>query len=124
DGRRDVALIKVEESVSGLPLRLDRPKIGSEVYAVGSPLDADLSATVTKGIISAYRQRDGRDFIQNDVGILPGNSRDPLLDASGNLIGIAVSALEMGDVPVGVNFFIPIGDALERLGIRVSGSST
>ena len=124
DGRRDVALIKVEESASGLPLRLDRPKIGSEVYAVGSPLDAELSATVTKGIVSAYRQRDGLDFIQSDVGVLPGNSGGPLLDASGNLIGVAVSAVEMGDVPVGVNFFIPIDDALERLGIRVSGSST
>jgi len=124
DRRRDVALIKVEESASGLPVRLDRPKIGSEVYAIGSPLDADLSATVTRGIVSAYRQRDGLNFIQSDVSVLPGNSGGPLLDASGNIIGVTVSGVEMGDVPVGVNFFIPIGEAIERLGIHASGSST
>jgi len=39
-------------------------------------------------------------------------------------LNAAQRALEMGDVPVGVNFFIPIGEAIERLGIHASGSST
>ena len=51
---RDVALIKVDATLARhfRVLRAD-PPIGSEVYAIGTPLDEDLESTVSKG----YRQR-------------------------------------------------------------------
>jgi len=125
DARRDVALVKLDHAASdGLPLRLDRPGVGSEVYAVGSPLEDRYSTTVTRGIISAYRTEDGMDLIQSDVNILPGNSGGPLLDKHGNVIGISEAIRMLApDVPAGISFFIPIADALGSLGIRIQGAT-
>ena len=67
------------------------PSVGSEVYAVGSPLKEEFDTTVSRGIISAHRTEDGLEKIQSDVNILPGNSGGPLLDTNGVVVGIAVS---------------------------------
>jgi S1-C subfamily serine protease len=121
DPRRDVALLKVDlGKTTALPLRAVKPGVGAEVYAMGSPFDPSLSATLSKGIVSAYRTMDGLDFIQSDVNVMGGSSGGPLLDASGNVIGMTVSGIEAGDVPMGLNYFIPIGDALSGLGIGSS----
>jgi serine protease Do len=121
DPRRDVALLKVDlGKTAPLPLRAVKPEVGAEVYAMGSPFDPSLSATLSKGIVSAYRTMDGLDFIQSDVNVMGGSSGGPLLDASGNVIGMTVSGIEAGDVPMGLNYFIPIGDALSALGIGSS----
>jgi serine protease Do len=120
DARRDVALIKAEDvEIAGLPTNSNELSIGSDVYAVGTPLDKKLSTTITKGIISAYRSEDGMSFIQSDVQILPGNSGGPLLDSFGNVAGIAVKGIFMArTAPTGLNFFIPIADALKALGVE------
>jgi len=56
-------------------------------------------------------------LIQSDVVIQNGNSGGPLVDASGNVVAVCVSGF--GELNSGTNFFIPIGDALERLGISI-----
>jgi len=125
DARRDVAVVKVAAAgLPGLPLRAVRPEIGDEVYAVGSPLLEELSGTVSKGIVSAYRSFDGLDYIQSDVTAVEGSSGGPLLDDHGNVVGITVSGFTEAEAPAGVNLFIPIGDALRALGIGpvVSGN--
>jgi S1-C subfamily serine protease len=45
----------------------------------------------------------------------------PLVDSSGNVIGIAVLGIGMGPgkTSVGLNLFIPIQDALEKLNLRL-----
>jgi S1-C subfamily serine protease len=83
---------------------------GSEVFAVGTPLSDKLQFSVTKGVVSGLRKIDDVDYIQSDVTVLPGSSGGPLLDANGNAIGIASQGIAAGSVPVGVNFFVPIGD--------------
>src|SRR5262249_14854504 len=118
DPQRDVALVKVAPAgLRGLPLRATRLEIGDEVYAVGSPLLEQLSGTVSKGIVSAYRSFDGLDYIQSDVTTAEGSSGGPLLDGHGNVVGITVSGFTEAEAPAGVNLFIPIGDALRALGI-------
>jgi serine protease Do len=125
DPRRDVALVKVAPArLHGLPLKAERPEIGAEVYAVGSPLSEELSGTVSKGIVSAYRSFDGLEYIQSDVTTVEGSSGGPLLDVRGNVVGITVSGFTEADAPAGVNLFIPIGDALRALGVsRMAGTS-
>ena len=120
---RDVALLQVPVNKTvPLPLQTALPNIAAEVYAVGAPLDQSLHSTVSKGIISALRKK-GNDLmlIQGDVDIHQGNSGGPLLDSNGNVIGISVSAVLSGNGPtgVGLNFFIPIKDALDTLNIRL-----
>ena len=123
DPRRDVALIKTQESgFAALPIAAAELPAGSEIYAFGSPLDERLSNTVTRGIISAYRTEDGMRFIQGDVAVQGGNSGGPITDGSGNVVGITVSGI--GEMNTGLNFFIPIDDALRSLGITLTNTGT
>jgi len=129
---RDVALLKLEEIPPGLdivtlPIRTDWPNVGEDVYAIGTPMHySKLQDTVTKGIVSAHRKKLKlaglrENYIQADVDIHGGNSGGPLLDEYGNIIGISVIGLYMneGKRGIGLNLFVPIGEALERLDIKI-----
>jgi S1-C subfamily serine protease len=117
---RDVALVRVAESgFVPLSIAVAEQPVGSEVYAIGTPLDVQLSTSVTRGIISAYRFEQGQRFIQGDVTIQRGNSGGPLVDASGNVVGISVKGLMPNNYSVGINYFIPIADALKGAAIEL-----
>ena len=122
DALRDVALLRVPVTHDApLPIRAARAEIGEDVYAVGTPVYEANAATVTRGIVSALRD-DGRGgpLIQSDATIHGGNSGGPLLDRHGNVVGIAVAGQvdsATGTILPGLNYFIPVGDALERLNI-------
>ena len=120
DRARDVALIKTEPAgVPSLPVRGTEANVGEEVYALGSPLGERFNTTLTRGILSGYRTLDDKRYIQSDVAILPGNSGGPLLDSQGTVIGITVMGLGARGI-AGMNFFIPIGEALAKLGVEVN----
>jgi serine protease Do len=88
---------------------------GSEVYAIGAPMKEELGQSVSKGIVSGYYSDDDMRFLQSDVAINPGNSGGPLLTMDGVVVGIA--ALKLRDAE-GINFFIPIEEALAKLRIE------
>lgn len=115
DRRRDVALLKVDPR-GRAPLALHRaaPEPGDPVFAIGAPLDPKLQSTVTRGVASANRIVDGFAFIQSDVTVDPGDSGGPLLDDKGQVLGITdfVRTDGDGDLHTGLNFFVPINDAL------------
>jgi S1-C subfamily serine protease len=113
DNRRDVALIKTDAARHfPLAMRSDVPTVGEQVFAIGAP--RSLQGTVTRGIVSADRSISGFNFIQSDAAVNPGNSGGPLLNDSGEVIGIA----DLSDrANPGINFFVPIGDALIFLGV-------
>lgn len=118
DEARDVALIKTEPvGMPALAIREDEPNIGEEVYVIGSPLNDTFNTTLTRGILSGYRVLDKQRLLQCDVNILPGNSGGPLLDTAGRVIGITVGRLVNVRTTTGMNFFIPIGEALTILGV-------
>ncbi len=120
---RDVALIKLEEGqLPAVPVRALEPGIGEEVYALGAPLDEKLAGSVTRGVVSGYREIDGRRYIQSDVNTLPGNSGGPLVDGSGNVVGMTVMGRTENGAFVGINYFIPIGEALASLNLRTAGA--
>lgn len=117
DSVRDVALIKTNiEPPTPVYIRQTPAKTGDEVFAIGSPFGAALNSTVTRGIFSSQRKEGEQEFIQSDVAINPGNSGGPLFDAEGGLIAIA--ALHRKDSQ-GINLFIPINEALDKLGISL-----
>lgn len=125
DEFRDVALLKIEGS--GYPvvsIRETPVRVAEEVYAIGSPRFKELGWTVTRGVVSAYRQGVGPerlDFIQADVAIHGGNSGGPLFDRHGNAVGIAVHSWAPDPTNRSANTslsgFIPILDGLQKLGI-------
>lgn len=90
--------------------------VGSEVFAIGSPLGEDLPRSVTRGIVSGRPELDGLELIQTDASVNLGNSGGPLLDNDGRIVGIVVQkALGIGIE--GTAFALPIDTATERLAI-------
>ena len=119
DRKRDVALVKVVgQNMSALPIRASDPEIGDDVYALGASLGT-YESTLTKGIVSAYRQDGVNKYIQSDVNVQHGNSGGALMDADGNLIGLTESGIYISGAPSGVNFFNPILDSLAALDIVI-----
>ncbi|MDX3308987.1 trypsin-like peptidase domain-containing protein [Streptomyces sp. ME08-AFT2] len=129
----DVAVIKLKNAPSNLkPLTLgdsDKVAVGDSTIAIGAPFG--LSNTVTTGIISAKNRpvassdstgssASYMSALQTDASINPGNSGGPLLDASGNVIGInsAIQSTGGGGLggatqsgSIGLGFAIPINQA-------------
>lgn len=124
---RDIALVKIEgEGYPVVSIRETPVRVAEEVYAIGTPRDRMLSWTVTRGVVSAYRQGIGPerlDFIQSDVAIHGGNSGGPLFDRQGNVVGIAVlgwaSDPRNPSANTSLNGFIPILDGLAKLGAEL-----
>lgn len=68
--------------------------VGERVFAIGTPIGFD--RTLTQGLISGLRNYDGRNLVQTDAPLSPGNSGGGLFDESGNLIGITTLASRAG----------------------------
>lgn len=99
DPNTDVGVLKIHGAQDLPTLKFgdsDQLRVGQEVVAVGSPLG--LNATVTSGIVSALNRpvraaQDGGelsliDAVQTDAAVNPGNSGGPLVDMSGNIVGM------------------------------------
>ena len=117
DPSNDIALLKIEGSeFTALPLGdSEALKVGETVLAVGNPL-GEFANSVSRGIISGLKRTlmagTGRGdseqllgIIQTDAAINPGNSGGPLLNISGEVVGINV-AMAQGAENIG--FAIPI----------------
>jgi serine protease Do len=113
----DSAIVKVSlKNAKAIGVNFENPPIGSEVYIIGTPLDKTLSYSVTKGIVSGYREKDGVKYIQTDSAVNPGNSGGPMLDGNGQVIGI-VSSKIIGAAVDNIGFAIPVQVALKSLTI-------
>jgi S1-C subfamily serine protease len=128
DRRNDLAILKISAGHKLPFVRLgnsDNLVVGQKVLAIGNPFG--LEGTLTTGIVSSLgrslQNEDGTQLeglIQTDAAINPGNSGGPLLDSSGNVIGIntaiygsQTSSGEAGSI--GIGFAMPINHAKEKL---------
>lgn len=93
DPKTDLAIVRVQTK-EALPYLSfgdsSAMEIGDAVLAVGAPFG--LRGTVTHGIISATGRNihlnTYEDFLQTDAAINPGNSGGPLINLSGEVIGV------------------------------------
>ena len=107
DEHRDLAILKVAgTNLAVLELgNSDSLTVGEPVVAVGSP--RGLEGTVTAGILSSVRDSgEGFKVLQTDAAVNPGNSGGPLVNGSGQAIGVVSFKLRSSE---GLNFAIPIG---------------
>ena len=118
DADYDIAVLKV--SASGLQRAVlgnsDTLNIGDRVLAIGNPL-GELTFSLSGGMVSSVNRAinvSGIPFhmIQTDTSINPGNSGGPLLNTSGEVVGIvsAKYSSSNGKIVEGIGFAIPIND--------------
>ncbi len=116
----DIAVLKIEAGNIGAAsfTSIEDVKVGEMAIAIGSPFG--LSQTVTVGVISA-KGRDIAvssdafpmvDLIQTDAAINRGNSGGPLINASGQVIGINSIIFSPSGANAGIGFAIPSDTAI------------
>ncbi len=123
DPRNDLAIIKIEIKNAPFLTLADSGKIqiGQRVIAIGNSL-GQYQNTVTSGIISGIGRsitaggegssEDLQGVIQTDAAINPGNSGGPLLNLSGQVVGINTAIDQQGQL---VGFAIPSNDIQRAL---------
>jgi serine protease Do len=123
-----LALVNAEDfpEVELIPLAdSDLVEVGEKVIAIGNPFG--LHSTVTTGVVSAVeREQPGLvgieiPFIQTDAAINPGNSGGPLLNSSGEVIGINNAILAPAGTFVGIGFAVPSNLLEESLDDLLAG---
>ena len=92
------------------------PKLLDDIYVAGYPFGKAVSSSVkvTKGVVSALAgSQDNYALVQIDAAIQPGNSGGPIVNTSGDVVGVAVAKLDFKDamesygvIPENTNFGI------------------
>jgi serine protease Do len=121
DAASDLAVIKISDELINVVAELgdsNALQVGQKALAIGNPFG--LNQTLTTGIISALNRSivtedntEIDDVIQTDAPINPGNSGGPLLNSSGQVIGINTSIFTTSGGYQGIGFAIPINRAKE-----------
>lgn len=109
----DLAVIKINENITDLPIVLtlansSELEVGDQVVAIGNPFG--LEGSMTTGIVSQIGRLlsiDDKGFsipnaIQTDASINPGNSGGPLLDMTGQVIGVNTAGIFPGGIGLAV----------------------
>lgn len=133
----DLAILKIEydelegdmqrelpsggERVEPIPLGdSDEVTVGQKAIAIGNPLGLD--HTLTDGLVSQRRMYEGKKVIQVSVPLSPGNSGGPLMNLSGEAIGVSKAKLgnayNRGDA---LNLAVPINKLEEMLDSEYPG---
>ncbi len=125
DAANDLALLQSSGSPPAVATFRSSVRVGENVYAYGFPLAGFLSTTgnFTGGNVTASAGiGDDTRMLQISAPVQPGNSGGPLLDQSGNLVGLVVAKLNAlkvatvtEDLAQNVNFAIKSALALNFL---------
>ena len=121
DDDKDIAVLKLmdencyKNKAKALPIGSSSSlQVGQKVFAIGNPFGLD--HTLTTGVVSGLSRQiqsgnTGRPIdgiIQTDAAINPGNSGGPLLNSSGQLIGLNTAIYSASGTSSGVGFALPV----------------
>jgi S1-C subfamily serine protease len=119
DPANDIAILKVDAVTAPIPLapRFGEAK-GDEVLTLGYPLIM-LEGQEQKATFGRVNSLSGINndirFVQIDVPVQPGNSGGPLLNASGEVVGVVTATLDQlaalrasGSLPQNVNYAVKV----------------
>lgn len=115
---KDLAVIRIKNLDPSKMYPINRGsshdlRVGQFTYAIGNPFGLD--HTLTTGVISALGREINsvsgipiKEVIQTDAAINPGNSGGPLLNSSGELIGVNTAIYSPSGAYAGIGFSIPV----------------
>jgi S1-C subfamily serine protease len=117
DPDHDLAVLQINAAKEQLhPLDIGNSqnlRVGQHVLAIGNPFGLD--HTLTTGVVSALGRaiksitdRTIEGVIQTDAAINPGNSGGPLLNSSGQLIGVNTQIVSPSGAFAGIGFAVPV----------------
>lgn len=122
DSSLDLAIVKIDATgLQAVDLGdSDDVKIGDYAIAIGNPLGRNFERSVTQGIISGLDRsitttdeqnntNNMQGLLQTDASINSGNSGGPLINSSGQVIGITTAKASSAE---GLGFAIPINTAI------------
>jgi S1-C subfamily serine protease len=123
DPSNDLAVLRVDvapELLHPVPLGdSEGLRVGQFVVAIGNPFGFE--RTLTVGVVSALgrviESPDMRfigEIIQTDAAINPGNSGGPLLDLSGQVVGVNTAIVSPSQASAGIGFAVPV-DTVEMV---------
>lgn len=129
DPGADLVILALKEDWPAEPLKLSttRPRLGDDVFAIGTP--KGLAETITKGIISQLRSAadigqenlaPGTKIIQTDAFMTEGSSGGPLCSTSGHVVGINSFVQKNDTDNVEFHFAVSV-EELSRLVQKTSG---
>lgn len=121
--RKDIAVLQLLDKPKNLiPVNVGESKslmVGQKTIAIGNPFALD--HTMTVGIVSALERKISgvggvkiHGMIQTDAAINPGNSGGPLLNSSGELIGMNTMIFSNSGSSAGLGFAVPV-DSINRI---------
>jgi len=119
DEFNDLALLRCSGELAVNPLRIskgDAPSPGTTIYSISNP--AGLERSMSTGVVSAIRELSGRKLLQITAPISPGSSGGPILNSSGEVVGVAVAILQEGQ---NLNFAVPAEQLRKLLAGPVEG---
>lgn len=133
DPGNDLAVLKIDVDKSKLTVAdlgsSQGLRPGQLAIAIGNPFG--LERTITVGVISSVGRTYGggssarpiRNMIQTDASINPGNSGGPLLNSSGQVVGITTAIESPVRGSVGIGFAVPIDAAKSELQDLIAGKA-
>jgi tetratricopeptide (TPR) repeat protein len=112
DQLNDLALLSSPTPLTPRALRLanETPTPGTAIFALGNP--AGLERSISTGVAAGTREISGRQLLQVTAPISPGSSGGPILNARGEVVGVAVGSLDAGQ---NLNFAVPAAAARRLL---------
>lgn len=100
DEKIDLALVKI--SADGLIAAMlgdsDSVEQGDPIFTLGYPFGIEGDVSFKVGILSSHRKIDGITYLEISAQILPGNSGGPLVDQSGEVVGVNTWAQGSGKI--------------------------
>ncbi len=124
NGAADLALLDPVEPIQTPCFQLaeQRAEVGEDAFLIGSPGGEALTHTLTKGIVSSYRDMEGVVVVQTDASVSPGASGGVLLNDQGQALGIVSFKLAGGGMD-GLGFAIAVEEVRGRLDVVFTEAS-
>ena len=98
----DLVLLKTDVIGQPIPISNVPLNVGDKIFVIGSPIG--LTTTLSEGIVSSKRSSEDHYFIQITAPISPGSSGGPVINETGEVVGVSVMQFREGQ---NLNFAIP-----------------
>jgi serine protease Do len=121
DSKRNLALVKLtEKNLPFAELRLTNvPELGEMVNVFSGALATEGEKTPGRGLLGEPMTQGGLKYLSSSIKMQPQGAGTPLFDTNAQVVGVAVVQDSGDGKNQNAQLFVPIGDALASLGLKL-----